>query len=192
MTLFEIIAIAIGLSMDAFAVAVCMGVSMQGFRPKYAFIIALYFGFFQALMPALGFFAGNLFVGRIIYLGNIIAAGILVVLGAKMIYGAIKKSENPNFDGIGFGIMLPAALATSLDALAVGVSFALVGIAPVPAVLIIGIITFALSFCAVKIGALFGLKFKTVAEISRRHISAISLAARPRAFAVLLVLKSVT
>ncbi|MCL1884513.1 MAG: manganese efflux pump MntP family protein [Defluviitaleaceae bacterium] len=165
MNLFEILFLAVGLSMDAFAVAISLGLtitsqSRKGLRE--ALIVALYFGFFQGAMPIVGFFAAMWFAESVHAFGDWIAFGLLIFLGAKMIFSsfrdeAVEASFSPRK-------MLPLALATSIDAMAVGVSFAFIGVGIFSAAIIIGAITFAFSAIGVKIGTVFGSKFKSKAE----------------------------
>jgi len=167
MEFFGIFVIALGLSMDAFAVAVCIGLSFKTFSIEKAFVVGLYFGLFQAIMPLIGYIAANQFAERIMQFGNWIAFGLLVILGGRMIWGSFKKDgEEQEVASLKFFKMLPLALATSVDALAVGVSFAFLYVHIIPAVIIIGATTFALSAIGVKVGSIFGLKFKAKAEFA--------------------------
>ncbi len=169
MSLSELFIIAVGLSMDAFAVAICKGLSVQKAKVKHMAITGLYFGFFQAAMPLIGFFVGKQFSQYINRFDHWIAFILLGLIGANMIREALSKEEEEECcdknDSFGIKAMLPMAVATSIDALAVGVSFALLpDVDIVPAVSFIGVITFALSFAGVKIGNVFGTKFKSKAE----------------------------
>ena len=175
MSIFELLFFSAALSMDAFAVAICLGISLPKFSIKNALIIGLYFGVFQAVMPLLGFLLGGVFAERITAYDHWIAFGLLLVLGIKMIYGSFQKdehSETVSYDNlptnkpnpIGPAAMLPFAIATSVDALAAGVSFAFMRINIVPAVVLIGVITFTVSALGVRIGGLVGTKFKSLAE----------------------------
>jgi putative Mn2+ efflux pump MntP len=164
MGLAEIILIAVGLAMDAFAVSVSLGLSVKKVTLKELAIPGLYFGIFQALMPSIGYFSGILFVNR---LGNIehwIAFILLGIIGGKMIKDSLSKNSEENEYSFKFFKMLVLAIATSIDALAVGVTFAFFKVDIIMAVLIIGLITLLLSAAGVKIGNILGAKFKSRAE----------------------------
>ena len=166
MSVIELLFIAVGLSMDAFAVSVCKGLSVEKVKVKHYFIVGAWFGGFQALMPTIGYFIGSAFEKYITAVDHWIAFGLLVFLGAKMIIEAFKKGDEEVGDSFGFKAMLVLALATSVDALAVGVTFALLpNVNIVFAVLTIGVTTFALSAAGLKIGNVFGARFKNKAEI---------------------------
>jgi putative Mn2+ efflux pump MntP len=162
MNFLELFLIAVGLSMDAFAVAICAGLAMPKASFKKAFIVGSYFGAFQAVMPLIGFMVATLFADKIISYDHWIAFALLCFLGGKMIVGSLKKEDSPDLEpdkreaSVKPAQMLPLAIATSIDALAVGVSFAFLRVSIVPAVLFIGITTFALSMIGVKIGNIFG------------------------------------
>ena len=188
MNFIELFLLAVGLSMDAFAVAVCAGLTMTRINMKKTFIIGLYFGVFQAVMPLIGYLAATLFADRIIAYDHWIAFALLAFLGGKMIAGSFKQEGCPDRicpDGtcddracpggekpdtretsVKPAQMLPLALATSIDALAVGVSFAFLRVSIVPAVSFIGITTLVLSLAGVKIGNVFGTRFKSKAELA--------------------------
>ncbi|MBE6756567.1 MAG: manganese efflux pump [Ruminococcaceae bacterium] len=168
MSLSELFIIAVGLSMDAFAVAICKGLSVQKAKIKHMLITGLYFGLFQAGMPAIGYFVGKQFASYITRFDHWIAFVLLGLIGANMIRESLSKEEekccNEN-SSFGFRAMFPMAIATSIDALAIGVSFALLpDVNIVPAVSFIGITTFIFSFAGVKIGNVFGAKFESKAE----------------------------
>jgi Predicted membrane protein len=165
MKFIELILIAIGLSMDAFAVAVGKGLCAKkcGIRP--ALITGAYFGIFQAVMPLIGYFFGIQFEEAIDAYDHWVVFGLLAVIGANMIREAFSK-EKPGNGSFGFKSMIVMALATSIDALAVGITFALLHVSIVPSVLIIGAITFTLSFLGVKLGAALGLRLRSGAEIA--------------------------
>lgn len=170
MTLWELLLIAIGLSMDAFAVAICKGLSLQKIKWKDAFIVGLYFGGFQAVMPLAGFLLGTGFAGFIEKWDHWIAFILLTVIGAKMIiesrkYDSCESSDN-NGHPLSFKKMLPLAVGTSIDALAVGVSFAFLSVSIIPAISFIGAVTLLLSYAGVYIGSIFGCRFKSGAEMS--------------------------
>jgi putative Mn2+ efflux pump MntP len=167
MNLLEIILIAIGLSMDAFAVSITLGLSVE--KPKTREILApgVFFGFFQALMPITGYFAGFYFASKVDEFAPWIAFVLLGVIGANMIRESLSKNEETtNENSFQFIKMLVLAIATSIDALAVGVTFAFFKINIFKAALIIGLITFLLSMVGVKIGNIFGAKYKSKAEFA--------------------------
>ncbi len=167
MGMIELLFIAIGLSMDAFAVSVCKGLSTQRLRAKHYLLVGVWFGGFQALMPAIGYFLGSAFEAYITAFDHWIAFILLCFIGGKMVKeGRSEKCSEGNaaFDA---KTMLVLAVATSIDALAVGVTFALlpdVNIAA--AVAFIGVTTFLLSMLGLKVGNVFGLKYKSKAEIA--------------------------
>ena len=167
MGIVEIIFIAIGLAMDAFAVSVCKGLSMKKMSWKKAIIIALYFGIFQALMPVIGYALGIGFEESIKFIDHWIAFGLLAFIGGNMIKEALSKDEddNQNHD-VNFKTMVVLAVATSIDALAVGVTFAFLNVNLILAISIIGVLTFIISLLGVKIGNVFGDKFEKKAELA--------------------------
>ena len=165
MTIFELIVIAVGLSMDAFAVSICKGLSVRRLRPRHNIICGLYFGGFQALMPVLGWLLGRQFEALIKNVDHWIAFVLLALIGANMIREAVKNEEENINDSFSPKTMLPLAVATSIDALAVGVTFAFLDVMIVPAVSIIGVTTFIFSAAGVKIGNVFGAKYKSKAEL---------------------------
>lgn len=154
----------IGLSMDAFAVAICKGLGMRKVNYKQMLLIALFFGGFQALMPLLGWLLGIRFQSLITNIDHWIAFVLLAVIGANMIKESFSKEEECPDASFGFKTMLTLAVATSIDALAVGVTFAFLDVAIVPAVLLIGATTFVCSAVGVKIGNVFGNRFESKAE----------------------------
>ena len=167
MSYIELLLIAIGLSMDAFAVAICAGLTLQKVGAKNAVIIGLYFGGFQAGMPIIGYIAGTQFADKITAFDHWVAFVMLGVIGGKMIRDSFGKDDDDN-GGIkspGVRTMLPLALATSIDALAVGVSFAFLSVNIVAAAGFIGVTTLGLAFAGVFIGKAAGLKFKSRAEL---------------------------
>ena len=166
MTLFSLFIIAVGLSMDAFAVSICKGLAMQKITIKKALIVGLWFGGFQALMPALGYLLGSQFSTYITSIDHWIAFILLSIIGGNMIKEALSKEEECANDSLAFKEMIILALATSIDALAVGVTFAFLNVQIVPAVLFIGVITFTLSAIGVKIGNIFGCRYKSKAEFA--------------------------
>lgn len=160
----EILLISVGLAMDAFAVSVCKGLSMKKMNWKKAIIIGLYFGIFQALMPVLGYFLGTTFEQFITNIDHWIAFVLLSAIGCNMIKESFdQESENCN-DNVDVKTMVILAIATSIDALAVGITFACLRINIVLPVISIGIITFILSVIGVKIGNKFGDKYENKAE----------------------------
>ncbi len=166
MSIAELLLIGIGLSMDALAVAICKGLSMQKQRLKGAVIVGLYFGIFQALMPLIGYLVGSQFAAQITAFDHWIAFILLGFIGGKMIKDSFGKDEGDDDNqSISFKTMLPMAIATSIDALAVGISFAFLSVDIVPAVSLIGLTTFAISVAGVLLGKLLGKKFKARAEL---------------------------
>lgn len=155
---------ALSLSMDAFAVAVCKGLSVK--KPKFShyLIVGAYFGLFQAMMPTLGYWLADKFEYLITSVSHWIAFVLLLLIGANMIKESFEKDEEVDCSFC-FRAMLPLAVATSIDAMAVGVTFALVDADIVPAVTLIGITTFVLSAIGLKIGNVFGTKYKSKAEL---------------------------
>lgn len=165
MTLLELFLIAVGLSMDAFAVSVCKGLSVKEKSLKTSLVAGLYFGGFQALMPLIGYLLGVNFKNYITSFDHWIAFVLLSVIGFNMIKEARDEScdVNPSTD---FKNMIVLAVATSIDALAVGVTFAFLNVKIIPAISFIGATTFVLSMFGVKIGNIFGIRYKSKAEIS--------------------------
>ena len=169
MGIFEIILIGISLSMDAFAVAICSGLKMAKIDYKKAALIALFFGGFQAIMPALGWLLGQLFASYVDQYDHFIAFALLAFLGTKMIFDVVKGGDDED-EGLGDKVDLKTlfimAVATSIDALAVGVTF---GMEPdvqiIPSALLIGATTFVISFSGVIIGNVFGARWKDKAQI---------------------------
>ena len=154
---------AVGLAMDAFAVSLCKGLTLRRFRLRYSILTGLWFGGFQALMPSLGYLLGARFESAIANVDHWIAFVLLVLIGANMIREAFGEDEeaDPSFAP---RAMLPLAVATSIDALAVGVTFAFLQVSIVLAAAIIGIVTFLIAGAGVKIGQVFGTKFRAGAE----------------------------
>ena len=165
MGFIELFILAVGLSMDAFAVSICKGLSVQKLKPRHAVIAGAYFGGFQALMPLIGWLLGRQFEELIKSVDHWIAFALLTIIGANMIRESFGKDEELN-DSFSFKTMLPLAIATSIDALAVGVTFAFLEVQIVPAILLIGVTTFAISAAGVKIGNVFGAKYKSKAELA--------------------------
>lgn len=163
MTLFDLILIAISLSMDAFAVSICKGLSVQKVSFRHALICGVWFGGFQALMPALGYFLGDRFSTLLTRFGPWVAFILLAIIGANMVKESFGEDESLD-DDYSPKAMLPLAVATSIDAFAVGVGFAAVQVQILPAVALIGCITYVLSGIGVKVGAIFGDKYRAPAE----------------------------
>lgn len=153
--------------MDAFAVSICKGLAMKKISFRQAAIVGLWFGGFQALMPALGFLLGTSFASLVNVVADWIAFVLLALIGGNMIKEALSKEEEEADASLSFKTMLLLAIATSIDAFAVGVSFAFmeIGSLMIPAVLFIGVITFILSMAGVKVGNVFGTKYKSKAEL---------------------------
>lgn len=168
MDLLTLFLLAVGLSMDAFAVSICKGLAMKKISFRQAAIVGLWFGGFQALMPALGFFLGTSFASLVNVVADWIAFVLLALIGGNMIKEALSKEEEEADASLSFKTMLLLAIATSIDAFAVGVSFAFmeIGSLIIPAVLFIGVITFILSMAGVKVGNVFGTKYKSKAELA--------------------------
>ena len=170
MTFTEILLIGIGLSMDAFAVAISKGLSMQKINYKAGLIIALFFGVFQAGMPLIGYFAAIRFERYIIAADHWVAFGLLLFIGGKAIVEAIKEIRSGEKKEEAFrrryAELVVLAFATSVDALAVGISFAFLSVQIWKSVSIIGVTTFLISFAGVCIGNRFGAKLKAKAEIA--------------------------
>lgn len=192
MSFIELLLIAIGLSMDAFAVSICTGLRLKRTDLKKALLVGFYFGLFQAVMPLIGYMLASQFNEKIIAFDHWIAFGLLGIIGGKMIIDSFKKEGGPEIReqslteaagctkagcpenecaenekiSLAPRKMLPLALATSIDALAVGVSFAFLRIAIMPAVITIGTVTLILSAIGVKMGCVFGFRFKGKAELT--------------------------
>ena len=166
MGIIELILLGIGLGMDAFAVSICKGISMKKMDWKKACIIGLYFGGFQAIMPVIGYFLGSTFENIITNFDHWIAFILLAIIGGNMIKESFsKESENISSD-VGFKTMIILAIATSIDALAVGITFAFLKVNLLLAITLIGTITFILSVIGTKIGNRFGDKYKSKAELA--------------------------
>ncbi|MDD6036948.1 MAG: manganese efflux pump MntP family protein [Lachnospiraceae bacterium] len=164
MSILDLFFIAVGLSMDAFAVSICKGLSVKKAELKHGLITGLYFGGFQAAMPLIGYLLGSSFAGYIEAFDHWIAFGLLGIIGINMIRESREQEEELNAS-FGVKAMLPMAVATSIDALAIGVSFAFMKVQIGWAVTFIGLITFCLSAAGVKIGNHFGAKYKSKAEL---------------------------
>ena len=164
--MITIIAVAFGLAMDAFAVSIASGVTIKKLRLEHAVRIALFFGGFQALMPVIGWLAGGTVSGAVEALDHWVIFGILAFIGGKMIYESRSmKEEDGKFDCTKISVLLFLSLATSIDALAVGFSFAFLDISILKPIAVIGGVTFALSLLGVYIGDRFGHLFESWIEI---------------------------
>ncbi len=166
MTLFNLFLIAVGLSMDAFAVSVCKGLAMEKAPLKKAAVAGAWFGSFQALMPLIGYLLGSRFEKYITRIDHWIAFILLALIGINMIKEAFSKEEEKASSTMYFKEMFMLAVATSIDALAVGITFAFLRVDILPAVSLIGITTFLLSIAGVKAGNLFGSRYKSKAELA--------------------------
>ena len=166
MSLLSLFLIVVGLSMDAFAVSVCKGLAMPKITFKKAAVVGLWFGGFQALMPFLGYILGSQLSNSIEAFDHWIAFILLALIGASMIKEALSKEEEEANDSLDIKTMFLLALATSIDALAVGVTFAFLKQDILPAVTFIGVVTFLLSMTGVKVGNIFGTKYKSKAELA--------------------------
>ena len=165
MGLLELFILAVGLSMDAFAVSVCKGLAVKEVKFKHSVICGLWFGGFQALMPLIGFFLGSAFEKYVTAVDHWIAFVLLGAIGLNMIKEALSGDSDTANDDFGFKTMFLMAIATSIDALAIGITFALLPDVNIfAAVSFIGVVTFALSSTGVKIGNIFGMKYKSKAE----------------------------
>ena len=165
MGLIELFLIAVGLSMDAFAVSVCKGLAMPKCTFKKAAIVGLWFGGFQALMPAIGYILGAQFQEAIASIDHWVAFVLLALIGGNMIHEALDNDEEEADASLDVKTMFLLAVATSIDALAIGITFAFLKVNIIPAVCFIGIVTFIISFAGVKIGNVFGARYKNKAEI---------------------------
>ena len=164
MSFFDLFVLAVGLSMDAFAVSVCKGLSVRQLKISHACTVGLYFGGFQFLMPLIGYLLGSQFQQYITSIDHWIAFVLLALIGANMIKESRGEAEQLN-DSFSFLTMLPLAIATSIDALAVGITFAFLQVSILPAVTFIGCTTFVLSAIGIKIGHVFGTRYKSRAEM---------------------------
>ena len=161
---WELFVLAVGLSMDAFAVSICKGLSLGKIKVKHMCIAGIWFGGFQALMPLIGYFLGSLFADMITKYDHWIAFILLLFIGGNMIKEAVGDEEHVDAS-MDVKSMFILAVATSIDAFAVGVTFAFLNVAIVPAVSFIGIVTFVCSAAGVKIGSIFGTKYSKKAEL---------------------------
>ena len=165
MSIVELFILAVGLSMDAFAVSICKGLSLGKIKPKHMCIAGAWFGGFQALMPAIGYVLGAQFQEAIASIDHWIAFVLLALIGGNMIHEALDNDEEEADASLNVKTMFLLAVATSIDALAIGITFAFLKVNIIPAVCFIGIVTFIISFAGVKIGNVFGARYKNKAEI---------------------------
>ena len=166
MDLITILLIALGLSMDAVAVAISLGLTIKSLKIHNGLIIGIFFGIFQAIMPVIGWAAGRRLRDLIVGVDHWIVFGLLVLIGSKMIYESLKiKSTEKDIPQLSIYLLLMLSIATSIDALAIGVSFAFLDIAIIYPVIIIGLVTFLLSFLAVGLGKHLGYLFSRKIEI---------------------------
>lgn len=165
MSVWDVFITGIALSMDAFAVAVCKGLSLCKVKTSQAVTVGLYFGIFQAAMPLIGYFLASKVASKIEDYSFYIAFALLLLIGANMIKEAVKGDDDTCSVSLSFMEMVPLALATSIDALAVGVSFALVEVEIFSSVGIIGVTTFVLSAVGTALGAFIGARFRKIATI---------------------------
>ena len=166
MSIIEIALIGVGLAMDAFAVSICKGLAMRRMNYKKAIIIAAFFGVFQALMPALGYVLGTTFANKIAAIDHWIAFILLALIGANMIKEALSSDDDEcQDDSLRLGDLIMLSIATSIDALAVGITFAFFNVSLLLSVSMIGIITFIICVIGVKVGNVFGEIYKSKAEL---------------------------
>ena len=165
MRVWELFVIAVGLSMDAFAVSICKGLSTKDVRREHMVVTGLYFGGFQALMPLAGYLLGSRFQSMIQRVDHWIAFVLLALIGANMVRESQGEAEHLD-DSFTPGTMLPLAVATSIDALAVGVTFAFLNVRIIPAAALIGVTTFALSAIGMRLGNVFGARYQARAELA--------------------------
>ena len=167
MSIIEIALTGVGLAMDAFAVSICKGLAMRRMNYKKAIIIAAFFGVFQALMPALGYVLGTTFANKIAAIDHWIAFILLALIGANMIKEALSSDDDEcQDDSLRLGDLIMLSIATSIDALAVGITFAFFNVSLLLSVSMIGIITFIICVIGVKVGNVFGEKYKSKAELA--------------------------
>ena len=165
MGFWELVVLAVGLSMDAFAVSICKGLALQRVSWKECCIAGAWFGGFQALMPLLGYLLGTQFERLVTSVDHWITFVLLGIIGGNMIREALSKDEDKLDGSLAFKAMLLLAIATSIDALAVGITFAFLQVAIVPSITIIGLTTFVISFAGVAVGHFFGARFEKPATI---------------------------
>ena len=164
MGLWELFVIALGLSMDAFAVSICKGLSVRRCTIRHMLICGLYFGLFQGAMPLIGYLLGSQFESLVTAIAQYIAFVLLAIIGFNMIRESKGDDEESVDDDFSVKAMVPLAIATSIDALVVGISFAFLQVSIVPAVSFIAVTTFVCCVIGVKIGSIFGNRYKSSAE----------------------------
>lgn len=170
MGIAELLLIAVGLSMDAFAVAVCRGLGMRRLNLRTAVVLALFFGFFQAFMPLIGWALGSQFMQLISPVDHWVAFVLLAFIGGKMLWEAFREGGEDSCgcedtSRVDLREFLVLAVATSIDALAAGISFAALAVDIVPAVTLIGVVTFGLSLAGVAVGHFFGARWEKPASV---------------------------
>ena len=166
MTIGELLLLAVGLSMDAFAVSVCKGLSTRHLKPAHYLVTGLWFGGFQALMPAVGYLLGSSFEQYIVSIDHWIAFALLAFIGVNMVKESLSDEEETADDSFAVKTMFILAVATSIDALAVGITFALLpDVHILTAISFIGVVTFLLSAVGLRVGNVFGLRYKSRAEM---------------------------
>jgi len=166
MDILSLLAISLGLAMDAFAVAICKGLAIKKIQLKNMVKVGTWFGSFQGLMPLIGYFLGMTLEKYITSIDHWVSLILLSLIGISMIREALNKDEEETDDDLTFKTMFVLAIATSIDALAIGITLTFLNVNIFVSVLIIGIVTFILSTIGVKVGNIFGLKYKSKAEIS--------------------------
>lgn len=164
MGFWDLLLIGLALSMDAFAVSICKGLSVPRLRVRHALLCGLYFGVFQAMMPFLGYFLGSSFSALLSKAGCWVAFALLGLIGVNMFRESFEEPEDCETADFSMKAMLPLALATSIDALAAGVSFAAMKVNILQAIALIGYITFVISALGAKVGAVFGNRYRALAE----------------------------
>ena len=165
MGIIELIITSFGVSMDAFATSICKGLTLRKINIKNCMIVGLYFGVFQAIMPLIGHLLGSLFGNVIVKFDHWVAFVLLGIIGFNMLKEAFYCEDNKTNCDLSFKAMLPLAVATSIDALAVGITFAFLKVNIVLSIILIGVITFGMSFIGVKLGSKFGDKYEKNAQI---------------------------
>lgn len=166
MELITLLGLAIAVSMDAFAVAICKGLALQQIKPKQYLLVGLWFGGFQALMPIIGYFLGSRFMDMISSFDHWVAAALLAIIGINMICEALSKKEENINGSLDIKTMFVLAVATSIDALAVGISMSVMELNIWISVICIGVTTFLFSASGLKIGSMFGTRHKSKAELA--------------------------
>lgn len=165
MGIVEVLLTSIGLAMDAFAVSICKGLAFSKIKLKHVFIVSLYFGVFQGLMPLIGFILGSRFKDFIINVDHWVAFFLLALIGLSMLKEGLSKGYDSLDDKVNLKVMLPLAIATSIDALAVGITFSFLEVNIISSILIISIITFFICFIGVLIGNSVGIVYQKKAQL---------------------------